>query len=465
MDVEEFVRRQMDECVGNDDIAQKLAVHIQRIKDVPAAYADSFARAVIREVENTRGLSGDFFAFERSGVKMGDFGVGSRGTGDFFAHRQIARIIGHTGASVGVDEMDDAGAVLLEPWGKTPKNNDLQPAGEVTKKGSEGPYIICTVDGMHSRLSDFPFLAGFHVTRATLRDVYVMGAHPVMLFSDIHVADDGDVAKIFDYTAGITAVGEVMGVPLVTGSTLRIGGDMVLGSRMTGCVGAVGVARHLTARKETRPGDVILMTEGAGGGTIATAALYSGFPDVVDATINLNFLLASEALLASDALTSIHSMTDVTNGGLRGDVYEMAETAGCRIVIEENEVGTLVQPDVAKMLLDLSIDYLGVSLDALLITAPRSAVPAITHVIQSTGVTIREIGRVEAGKPESVLVVDGREQDFTPRFREAAYTPLKKVVELQRCDFEEMKVKVRNAADAAIDKKQRIIERIRIKPV
>jgi hydrogenase expression/formation protein len=463
MDVEEFVRRQMDECACNDDIIQKLASHIQRIKDVPPAYADSFARAVITEVENTRGLNGDFFTFERSGVKMGDFGVGSRGTGDFFAHRQIARIIGRTSASVGVDEMDDAGAVLLNKWGKRGKNIDLLKTGEVEGPEHRGPYIICTVDGMHSRLSDFPFLAGFHVTRATLRDVYVMGAHPVMLFSDIHVADDGDVAKIFDYTAGITAVGEVMDVPLVTGSTLRIGGDMVLGSRMTGCVGAVGVARHLTARKETRPGDVILMTEGAGGGTIATAALYSGFPDVVDATINLNFLIASEALLASDALTTIHSMTDVTNGGLRGDVYEMAETAGCRIIIEEDKVGSLVQPDVAKMLLELSIDYLGVSLDALLITAPRSAVPAITNVIEGTGVTTREIGRVEAGKPASVLVVDGREQDFTPRFREAAYTPLKKVVESQRSDFEEMKEKVRCAADAAIDKKKRIIERIRPK--
>ena len=113
--------------------------------------------------------------------------------------------------------------------------------------------FVCTVDGMHSRLSDYPFLAGFHVTRATLRDVYVMGAKPVMLFSDIHVADDGDVAKIFDYTAGITTVGEAMNVPLVTGSTLRIGGDMVLGKPLTGCVGAVGVADHLTARKATNP--------------------------------------------------------------------------------------------------------------------------------------------------------------------------------------------------------------------
>ncbi len=206
-----------------------------------------------------------------------------------------------------------------------------------------GKYIITTVDGMHSRLSDYPFLAGFHVTRATLRDVYVMGAKPVALLSDIHVGDDGDVAKIFDYTAGIAVVSEAMGIPLVTGSTLRIGGDMVLGSRMTGCVGAVGIADHLTARTATEPGDCILMTTGAGGGTIATAAIYSGFPDVVQRTINLSFLRACEALLKSDVLTRIHTMTDVTNGGLRGgDAYEMAETAGCRIVIEEEELRSLL---------------------------------------------------------------------------------------------------------------------------
>ena len=207
MDVEEYVRRRLVDGTDEDALQKNLADHIIEIKNVQPSYASAFARAVIEEVKNTRGLTGDFFEMEPAGVHMGEFGVGSRGKGDFFAHRQIARIIGKTSASVGVDEMDDAGAVC---------------AG--------GNYIICTVDGMHSRLSDYPFLAGFHVTRATLRDVYVMGAKPIMLFSDIHVADDGDVAKIFDYTAGITTVGEAMDVPLVTGSTLRIGGDMVLGT-------------------------------------------------------------------------------------------------------------------------------------------------------------------------------------------------------------------------------------------
>lgn len=440
MDVEEISRRQVAAGTPDDEIVRLLSRDILTIKRnrITPAYAEAFAKAVLLEVKNSTGLSGDLFTFEPSGSSMGEFGVGSRGAGDFFAHRQLARIIGRTSATVGVDEMDDAGAVC-----------------------SGGDYIITTVDGMHSRLSDFPFLAGFHVTRATLRDVYVMGAKPVALLSDIHVADDGDVAKIFDYTAGVAAVSEAMDVPLVTGSTLRIGGDMVLGSRMTGCVGAVGVAHHLTARKAIQPGDVLLMTEGAGGGTIATAAIYSGFPEVVDETINLHFLKASEALLASDALTGIHAMTDVTNGGLRGDAYEMAETAGCRIVIEEDEIRTLVQPKVLAMLDALEIDYLGVSIDALLVVAPPEVAPEIQRIVGSAGVAMKEIGYAEEGAAESVLVVDGEIQDFSPRFRESAYTPVKKVVDKDKRDFEEMKVGVERAAEAALAKKERMLARLR----
>jgi hydrogenase expression/formation protein len=437
MDIEEFVRRRFRRNEDREGIEDALAAHIRTIKDVDPGYADAFAKAVVDEALLTSGLSGDLFETASSGVSMGEFGVGSRGTGDFFAHGQIARIIGATSASVGVDQMDDAGAVSI---------------------GDR--YVCCTVDGMHSRLSDFPFLAGFHVTRATLRDVFVMGAEPILLFSDIHVADDGDVAKIFEYTAGITAVGESVGVPLITGSTLRIGGDMVLGSRMTGCVGTVGVARHLTARRSLAPGDVLLMTEGAGGGTIATAALYSGHPEVVDRTINLQFLHACRTLVGSPLLDDVHAMTDVTNGGLRGDAHEMARTAGCRIVVEEEAVGPLVDGAVKAMLDDLGIDPLGVSLDALLVAAPPAAIGAIADLIRTVGVRCAEIGRVEAGPAEAVLVTDGVEHDFTPRFREAPYTPVKKVVDLRKGDVEAMEARVEEAARAAIEKKERIKARL-----
>ena len=207
MDLEGFVRRNMKKGVSDEVIRKNLAERILDIKDIDSAYAEELAGAVIEEAKVTSGLTGDLFTFEPAGVSMGEFGVGSRGFGDFYAHRKIAHVIGQTNADVGVDQMDDGGVV---------------------KAGDQ--YVITTVDGMHSRLSDFPFLAGFHAARATLRDVYVMGASPVGLISDVHISDDGDVAKLFDYTAGITTVSDALGVPLIAGSTLRIGGDMVIGS-------------------------------------------------------------------------------------------------------------------------------------------------------------------------------------------------------------------------------------------
>ncbi len=438
MDIEQFARDRLALSEDRSSIVEALAERILEIKRCDPGFAREFASAVVTEVENSQTMKGDLAGFEPSGVSMGAFGVGSRGEGDFFAHRQFPRIIGSGTADVGVDEMDDAGVV-----------------------SAGGKYIIATVDGMHSRLSDYPFLAGFHVTRATLRDVYVMGAKPVALISDIHVGDDGDVAKIFEYTAGISVVSEMMDIPLISGSTLRIGGDMVLGNRLTGCVGAVGVADHLTARKSTVPGDVLLMSEGAGGGTIATAGIYSGYPGVVERTINLSFLKACEALLKSDVLREIHSMTDVTNGGLRGDVYEMAGTAGCRIVIEEENLRSLVDPEVLKMLDELEIDYLGVSLDALLVVAPPSAAGEITRVVGEAGVRMKRIGYVEQGPAESKLVISGKMHDFMPKFRESAYTPVKKVVDKTPGDFEDMKKRVTKAADRAIEKKMRIIEQLK----
>jgi hydrogenase expression/formation protein len=113
------------------------------------------------------------------------------------------------------------------------------------------------------------------------------------------------------------------------------------------------------------------------------------------------------------------------------------------------------------MLEDLKIDYLGVSLDSLLIVAPPEAAQDICSIVRSVGVKIEQVGRVEAGKPEAILISDGTEQDFTPRFRESAYTPVKKVVDTGMRDFEEMKEGVLRASEAASRKKERVLRTLR----
>lgn len=439
MDIEGYAKKGLRN--NDSELENKLRDRILEVKETSPEHALKLARAAITEAEATLTLKGDILEPTVSGVTMGEFGVGSRGLGDFYTHEKIAEVIGKTSAVVDTTHLDDSGVV----------------------KSGGGEYIILTVDGMHSRLSDYSFLAGFHVARAALRDIYVMGARPMAMLSDIHVADDGDVGKVFDHIAGITTVSELSGIPLITGSTLRIGGDMVIGDRMTGGVGAVGVSNDLTSREQTKPGDIILMTEGAGGGTISTTALYYGRHDVVNETINIKFLEACEKLLDSGLVKYIHAMTDVTNGGIRGDAKEISRTAGVKLIFQEKEMRKLVNPRVLDMLETLEIDYLGVSLDALLIIVPEKYATDIMNTVKSADVNIAVIGKVVHGTG-SEIIIDGEARDFTPRFRESAYTPIKKMIgEENPRDFEEMKKAIDRAAVNAIEKKHRVIEMIRKK--
>ena len=283
---------------------------------------------------------------------------------------------------------------------------------------SKDVYVTTAVDGIHSRLSEYPFLGGFHVARATLRDVCVMGADPIAMLSDLHLADDGDVGKLFDFTAGVCAVSELVDVPLVAGSTLRVGGDMVLGDRLVSAVGAVGISKHPpTARKRAESGDVILLTEGSGGGTISTTAIYHGMFDVVWETMDISFIKASEAIFQAGLLPEVHAMTDVTNGGLRGDAHEITKTTGLGLTFYEDKIRAMVNPKVLDMLEKLDIDPLGVSVDSLMIIAPEDIALQVKNAISNAGVRIDEIGFVDQSGV-SKLITETGEEELKPLFRD-----------------------------------------------
>ena len=452
MDIEGFVRARIDDY-SYDELADILAIRIREYKNISEDNSLKMAEAVIDEVSTTLKLqeSDDEFLKEvvevnRADVLMGEMGVGSRGAGDFFVHRKIAEIVSSTNTDslVNPSEQDDGGVV------RAPVSN-------------EEVYITTAVDGIHSRLSEYPFLGGFHVTRATLRDVCVMGADPVAILSDVHLADDGDVAKIFDFTAGVAAVSELVDVPIVAGSTLRVGGDMVLGDRFVSAVGSVGVSPYPpTARKGATDGDVILLTEGSGGGTITTTALYNGFFDVVWDTMNVNFVQASHALFEADLVKDIHAMTDVTNGGLRGDAHEISNTTGVGLEFYESKIREMVAPNVLNMLETLNIDPLGVSTDSLMLIVPPEIVSDVKKAVSSYDVAISEIGQVNTSGEPILVKEDGSTDKLVPLFREAAYTKIKKLVgDTTPQDFEEMKNKVQKASDEAIAKKEKVIEYIK----
>jgi len=461
MDLEGYTRRELQKQTPEEEIINQLSALIINIKfndnsnEINKQKASALADAVLHEVKKTnKEIKNEFIknllTSPKAGVKMGEMGVGSRGEGDFFVHRKIGKI-----ASLGAkamilpDAQDDAGVV----------------------KTDTGELVVVAVDGTHSRLSEYPFIAGFHVARAALRDIYVNGAKPVALLDDLHLADDGDVGRLFDFVAGISAVGELTNIPLIAGSTLRIGGDMVIGERMVSGVGAVGIAKsesQVTARKNIKCGDKILMTLGCGGGTIATAAIYSGNFDVVAETLDVGFMKAGDALHNSGMLEKIHAMLDVTNGGLRGDANEIIGTLknnknkNCGLIFHESKIKKLVNPKVYELLENLDIDYLGVSIDSLMLFVSPKNCDEVMNVIKNAGVEIDIIGEVVPGDSAVLVCENGCKKELKPLFRESGYTKIKKVIgEKTPGEFEEMKKKVSGAYRETIEKRNKILKFIK----
>ncbi len=444
MDLEGFARRRILKNCNEDEIVEELASAVAEFKNWSLKRRSEFSRAVVDEVKTVlqyKKLKNKFLreliGYPRAGVAMGEFGVGSRGEGDFFVHRKIAEIIGRTGAVIDSSQQDDAGVVR-----------------------SRGDYVTVAIDGMHSRLSEFPFLAGFHAARAALRDVCVMGSNPKAMISDLHLSDDGDVGKLFDFTAGVAAIGELTKVPLVSGSTLRVGGDMVFGERLVAAVGAVGTSEEPPkARKNAEEGDVILLTEGAGGGTVTTIALYNGYFDVIKETLNVDFMLACGELINSGLIKKIHAMSDVTNGGLRGDAREISTTAKKKLIFYEDTLEKFVNKKVLMMLHDLNIDHLGISTDSLLLILPEESAAQVKKSLNKL-TRVYEVGFVARG--EGAKILGRKERDFAPLFREAPYTKVKKFIgEEAPRGVKAMKKGIEKAARRATEKKISVIDYIK----
>jgi len=458
-DLEGLTRRLINKGYSEQQILERLIQEYHDFKDIDDTLAFKYARAVLEECQKSdiKGITDKFISelldINRANVSVGKQGVGCRGSGDFFVHKLIAELSeAESKAYLAPTSLDDAGAVRLQDI------KDYRDLLEIDKDF----FIVSKMEGIHSRLSDFPFICGFHVTRACLRDLLVKGAKPISIMVDVHLGDDADVSKLFDFMAGISAISELADVPITAGSTLRIGGDMVIGDRLVGGVSAVGVCNSILARRNIKIGDKILMTEGAGGGTITTTAIYSGYHNVIKETMNIKFLEACELLLNTDYLKDIRAMCDVTNGGLRGDLYEINYEANCGVTIHEKEVKKLVNQNVLDLLEKVQVDYLGVSLDALLIYCSESISKKIISDLNKINIRCAEIGFVDDSKEVSMIYSDNLKKKILPRFRESAYTKIKQVIGEETPEsIGEMEKRIETAANAALEKRKKIIEFIK----
>ncbi|MBY8982177.1 MAG: hypothetical protein KGD57_04450 [Candidatus Lokiarchaeota archaeon] len=159
-DLEGLTRRLMKKGYSRDDIIERLVQEYLDFKNIDKSLAYTYAKAIYDECKKSdiSNISNSFIKelleVPMANVSSGKQGVGCRGAGDFFVHKLIGRL-SETGEKpyLAPHALDDAGAVRIQ---------DLK-GFDKEHYNPDDLIIVSKMEGIHSRLSDFPFLCGFHV--------------------------------------------------------------------------------------------------------------------------------------------------------------------------------------------------------------------------------------------------------------------------------------------------------------
>ncbi|MFX1460090.1 MAG: hypothetical protein ACFFBT_11525, partial [Promethearchaeota archaeon] len=160
-DLEGLTRNLLKKGNTDEEIIKRLIQEYIDFKIIDEDLASKYAKAILEECKKSdlKSVEDPFIKelleINSSNVSVGKQGVGCRGAGDFFVHKLIAELSEtEYKAFLSPTSLDDAGAVRL---------SDIR--GFKKNLFDEGNLIIVSkMEGIHSRLSDFPFICGFHVT-------------------------------------------------------------------------------------------------------------------------------------------------------------------------------------------------------------------------------------------------------------------------------------------------------------
>ena len=258
-------------------------------------------------------------------------------------------------------------------------------------------------------------LIGWYAVQVNANDVACAGAPPRWFVATLLVPEgfsEGDAGAVFDQ---ILEACQSVGATLIGGHsevTYGIDRTIILGT-MLGEVEREKLIRTGGAQE----GDSIVLTKGiAIEGTAllarerAVALRAAGVPgETVEKAAGL---LANPGIsVIKDARTacasaSVHSLHDVTEGGLAMGLREVAQASGLGLAVEEGSIP--VHPECEAVCRALGLDPLGLlASGALLVTLPASEVPTLLAALEREGIDGWEIGQMLA--PEEGMLLIGHE--------------------------------------------------------
>ena len=234
-----------------------------------------------------------------------------------------------------------------------------------------------------------------------LADVAVSGLTPAYLSISFTLPPEMTDAEFAQVWETIDREATSLGTSVVAGHTARYAGcayPWVGGAT----VFAIGDREDLIRPDGARPGDRLVVTTGPGVEAVGLlTTLFGDQMDLPETTLSTARERFADARGVRDALAigaagSVTAMHDVTEGGLRAALCEMAASAGVRIDVESARVP--MRPGVEAVCEHLDIDpWAATSSGTLLVAVRPDGVDAVLAALEDRGTAAAVVGRVTDG--------------------------------------------------------------------
>ena len=264
-------------------------------------------------------------------------------------------------------------------------------------------WVVTTdslVEGVHFLPATMAFVdVGYKSVAASVSDIAAMGGHPKYVLMSLVVSKDVPLAALEAIYDGVRECCEEYGCQVIGGNVASTSGPMVITSTVMGTVTAGGAV----LRTGARPGDLVFVTGPVGGSGAGLAYLQHDGLAPADEAQNLRRwhqrprpqVMAGQVLREAGA----SSLDDISDG-LASELNEIAAASGVRLRIDTERVP--IAPEVknfARARGESPLDYAwyGGEDYQLVGTAPPLAFAYALARLQSVGVPLVQIGRVETG--------------------------------------------------------------------
>lgn len=194
----------------------------------------------------------------------------------------------------------------------------------------------------------------------------------------------------------------------------------------TTCIGKAQ-ANEIVSSSGAKPGDSVIMTKSAG--LEGTAIIANDFEHKLVNTISKedlnyakNFInslsVVNEGVLAGKfGATSMH---DITEGGILGAAWEIAEASGTGIIINQDNIPVDAVTNSICEALEINVLRL-ISSGCMLITCPDGE--GLVKLLESNNIKATVVGTITANKNEKLLISkkEGTAQDIEPPTADELY--------------------------------------------